>query len=373
MSSKRSTPVDCVRGAMMCAVILINAQYFFNSIAGVYSVFAWDVRYPGLALVFLSRALLEFKAWYLLGCLFGFYSAVRLDPVRGDSGRRRYRRRIAILLTLGILHFTLLSPVDILMFWAASGLVLFAVSRWPLRRLVSLWICAQLAVLALSVGPGPAALAAGHRLSWRVSPWDMKLYEAILLGPGVRDARGLSLVRGLSYLKGAPFTLSICLSAALLGAIVHRLDPAARLRALRILQRRRMLVLAAGLALAWGYLRAISMPFVPSWAAVLSGVLFPFVTPLAALTYGAHLHQLAGRLPAILRNSLAWMGRHSLPVYIGQSAAMAVASALGLVQAGSASQAFLFASVVIVAQGLAGAFPGRVVATQLASPNPSNP
>lgn len=150
----RAEILDALRGFALCGVCLAN---LFTGFA------LWDV--PGgvppaqlptaatdPAAAFLIRALVDGKFYSLFSLLFGIGFAVQLQSatVRGDAQLLTYRRRLWVLLGIGLVHLLFIWPGDILAFYALVGLLLVrlrhtsdrAIGRWAVVLLllpVPLW------------------------------------------------------------------------------------------------------------------------------------------------------------------------------------------------------------------------------------------
>jgi uncharacterized protein len=95
---------------------------------------------------FLIRGLIEGKFYSLFSLLFGIGFAVQLQRAsqRGDEQLRSYRRRLWVLLGIGLVHLIFVWPGDILAFYALVGLLLVrlrhlsdrAIFRWALVLLI---------------------------------------------------------------------------------------------------------------------------------------------------------------------------------------------------------------------------------------------
>ena len=122
---------------------------------------------------FLVTAVLEGKFYTIFSFLFGLGFALQLSRLqeRGLAGVAIYRRRLVILLVIGVLHMSLLWDGDILTLYAVLGLLLPFFVQWSDRRLVTAAILlillpiAGVALLhALSIKPDLGLPNVGNRL-----------------------------------------------------------------------------------------------------------------------------------------------------------------------------------------------------------------
>lgn len=86
----------------------------------------------------LGLTLIQSKFYTLFSMLFGLGLAIQLNSAekRGVSIRPTYLRRLAILFVIGAAHATLIWFGDILHLYALNGLILLAISRFPVKVLL---------------------------------------------------------------------------------------------------------------------------------------------------------------------------------------------------------------------------------------------
>ncbi|MFG2307456.1 DUF418 domain-containing protein [Streptomyces sp. NPDC048566] len=148
----RVAEVDVLRGFALFGILLVNAQLM----AGPYTAFGGG---PGASAA--DRA----AAWAVTATttvyqLFSFllgYSFVldrRAAGPAGSAAGARHLRRAACLFGLGLAHAVLLYPGDILMTYAALGLILYGLRGLTPRTALRVAVClvAGLAVLLLACG-----------------------------------------------------------------------------------------------------------------------------------------------------------------------------------------------------------------------------
>ena len=135
----RLAVVDALRGFALFGILLANVLYWSGwgmvtdaqrlQWAGPI-VDQWQYRFHHL--------LVDGKFYTLFSFLFGAGFALQLERLlrRGQDGLRIYRRRVLVLLGIGLVHSFLLWDGDILTLYALLGLVLPVFHRWSTRGLV---------------------------------------------------------------------------------------------------------------------------------------------------------------------------------------------------------------------------------------------
>jgi uncharacterized protein len=131
--SARRGEIDALRGFALVGIVVVNAPYFAQPAlapavaGGPADLFAtWFTQALGTGKFFLLYS-------FLFG--FGFVASLERAPIGPGSGVGRAWRRCLGLALLGFAHATLLFFGDILMLYAALGLVLLAVRHWSMTRL----------------------------------------------------------------------------------------------------------------------------------------------------------------------------------------------------------------------------------------------
>lgn len=132
--------IDALRGFALLGILLVNIR----SWSGWFSLepaqrdalsggpdWTWWFN-------FLVTAVLEGKFYTIFSFLFGLGFALQLSRLqrRGLAGVAIYRRRLLILLVIGILHMSLIWDGDILTLYAVLGLLLPFFVRWSDRHLL---------------------------------------------------------------------------------------------------------------------------------------------------------------------------------------------------------------------------------------------
>ena len=141
VSGERIDLLDALRGLALFGILLANIQVFSGW------TFMSDTQRAALAGAeaaqlqhVLHKLLVDGKFYTLFSLLFGAGFALQLDRLakRGADGLAIYRRRILILLAIGLVHCWLIWDGDILVLYALMGLILPIFHRLPDRALL-LW------------------------------------------------------------------------------------------------------------------------------------------------------------------------------------------------------------------------------------------
>lgn len=278
--------------------------------------------------------------------LFGFGFAVQFRRHPGPDGAppAQHFRRIVVLALFGIAHVSLLWYGDILLLYAAIGLLL---ARWRASsdRSLLVWAAALVALPTL-LWLWASSLLEDH---WPGLDWDylaQAQYQADVMLSG--DFAERMSLRWREYGEAAKglfiFHLPLALAMMLLGMFAERrgLLAGEGFRAHPLWDRWRWW-LAGGLLVKGAHVLAAPLAAPPSLALALEILHWMLGGPLLALAMICGLRRwvLAGRLPW-LRLALARTGRMPLTHYLAQSAiACTLLLSLGLY--GSIRPAALFA------------------------------
>ncbi|PZX47296.1 uncharacterized protein LY56_00593 [Roseinatronobacter thiooxidans] len=307
----RNTRIDAVRAIILTIVIIMNMMTLSglayltpdarDALLGPVDRAAWDF----LGVFFDGKALAAFS--FMFGLSFSMILS-RAGPKQGASSVQIIRRFL-VLGAIGVFNAIFLFWADILMTYAALGLVLPLAARLPQRVIIGLGSALILAgpvALALSGIDPPAPVPEGRDDSLQAfaSPhYADTISQNLNMVTGAADTVNATLVLRLFMLSGL-FLLGLAVGGSAL---------LARLGALRApLVRAGVLCLALGLA-AGAALRLIEHPH---------GVWFLLYleTPLMALSYlmllTAALH---GKRQGRLHAFVAPLGRMSLTGYLGAS------------------------------------------------------
>jgi uncharacterized protein len=140
-AGERLLTLDVLRGIALLGVLVANVWYWFS---GLYLRFA-ELRprltslTPDAAAHHLVSVLVSGKAFAIFSFLFGVGLAVQAmrAETRGADVAPLYRRRLAVLLAIGLTHGVLLWYGDILTAYALMGFVLLLCRRWSDRALLA--------------------------------------------------------------------------------------------------------------------------------------------------------------------------------------------------------------------------------------------
>ena len=132
--------LDALRGFALLGILLANILYWSGwglmtedqriALAGADSA-AWQYRF--------HHFLVDGKFYTIFSLLFGAGFALQIARLaaRGVEGLRIYRRRVLVLLAIGLVHSWLIWDGDILTLYALLGLVLPWFHRWSERSLLA--------------------------------------------------------------------------------------------------------------------------------------------------------------------------------------------------------------------------------------------
>ncbi|MGC4867594.1 DUF418 domain-containing protein [Micromonospora sp. DT53] len=343
----RIVDVDALRAVALLFILIVNIAFFASGYPFQLVPDPAHDSWGDQAVLWLVELLFTMKAYLLFSFLFGYSFTLQLDSAarRGVDVAPRFRRRLAGLFVLGILHAVLLFQGDILATYALLGLVLLAMRK--VRVGTALRVAVLLTgvigfVLALAATGGTqlvtdpaAALAAGQRST-----------EALQGGIGgliAEHVRQLPAMVGTLLVQG-PLALSAFLFGYAAGRRRLLADIAGNRQLLRRVQR-----LGYPIGLAGAVIFASG-----GGTANLTGLTVGVLTaPLLAAAYAATLLQFfqtdRGRRVAAV---LAPAGRMSLSNYLGQSLlCVLVFTGVGLGLAGAVAPAV----VVLIAVAIYGA------------------
>jgi uncharacterized protein len=325
--------IDALRAAALFGILLVNILSYLWGPGGL-TVFA---EAPGLAdqaAYLLIAAFVSTKFLSLFALLFGYGFALQMKSLRRtreESGARRaYRRRLAFLLGVGVLHGVFLYFGDILTVYALCGFVLVLYARArprTLARHARNWLAAYLAIsLVLMVTTSGAGRLLSVEDAASVPPeWIERFGQAAtadyadFLAINASDYVDMVL---LSVTLSSPYVIGLFV----LGALAGRLGWLARPQRHRLLwasaARLGWASLPVAVVGAWLLLRSqIETPGLPS---ALGFTLNVLSFPLLALYLAGVLRW---RDAPMLRGAIAWLapaGRMPLTNYLLQSVAMGV-------------------------------------------------
>lgn len=136
---ERLDVVDALRGFALFGILLANILYWsgWGMVTDEQRI-AWGGAGGDLWQYRFHHLLVDGKFYTIFSFLFGAGFALQLERLtrRGHEGLRIYRRRVLILLAIGLVHSFLVWDGDILTLYALMGLLLPLFHRWSRRALV---------------------------------------------------------------------------------------------------------------------------------------------------------------------------------------------------------------------------------------------
>lgn len=363
----RIVAMDALRGLALLGIAQVNVQSFTW---GAGEPLAYLGSPPGLGesiLYFLQAAFFEGKFYPIFGFLFGVGMALQLRKLRRLHGRdaaaaqAAYRRRLAILLAIGVAHGLLLYSGDVLATYALCGLIFLGLAPRRLRDLARFTAVAAIAAAASLLLPmAITAVLGGNPVPEEIAPAVALAHEVYVSAGFVDQLDQRAFDEMWQQVGDIPTFWPQVLALFGLGAIAGRLDwlrrPARHARVWRAAWR---IGLGIGLPLslagaAMSVMQARTLPGADSgWAGVLVGL----GSLLSAAYVAAAVQAFDRPWGAAPRRWLAAAGRLSLTNYVGQSLAMAaLLSGWGLGWGAHASRAQL----ALLAAGI---FAAQVVAS----------
>ena len=168
-AAERLPALDVLRGMALLGVLVANVWFWFSGLFLRMAEFRPQLTRltPDSAAHHLISVLVSGKAIAVFSFLFGVGLAVQMAraTARGTDAAPLYRRRLAVLLAIGLMHGVLLWYGDILAVYALLGFVLL-LFRGRSDRTLLVWaavllVVVPLALTAWTVLRDPAAPAAG--------------------------------------------------------------------------------------------------------------------------------------------------------------------------------------------------------------------
>lgn len=313
---KRYVILDALRGVALLGIILANFPEFS----------LWTFADPALhtPLDRVVRALQYFfidgKFYTLFSLLFGIGFSIQMENAGQRTGT--FYRRMAVLFMIGFLHLMLLWSGDILMLYAAMGMLLPLFRRLPTRCLLAVAGCfLTLPVLLDALFPHMAdPLEAGY---WRLC--DRYGITEAGFGTWLRDIDGYggmsrflrmgAVERMWEFVSGHRYFK--VLGLFLIGFCIGRHRVYADLSAHRALLRR---VLRAGLALGLPVSLLYTWSSMTDGGTVLRDIFYLLSVYPMGLAYAAGFCLVFERRPAAPGwQPLAAIGRMACTNYLGQS------------------------------------------------------
>jgi len=144
LPANRVAMLDTLRGFALFGILMVNMQYFHQPMMALMLGFPETATGADKASILLIKFLFEGKFYVIFALLFGYGISIFLSKTltSGVSILPVLRRRLGVLLLIGILHFVLLWTGDILVFYAIFGFVLLLFIKVSNKGLVkwSIWL-----------------------------------------------------------------------------------------------------------------------------------------------------------------------------------------------------------------------------------------
>jgi uncharacterized protein len=323
--------IDALRAFALFGILQVNILSYLWGPGGL-TVFVEPPTLSDQATYLLIATFVSTKFLSLFALLFGYGFALQMQSLRrtrDEAGARRaYRRRLAFLLVVGILHGTLLYFGDILTAYAVCGFVLVLYARArpaTLARHARNWLVAYVAisVALMFVTAGAGRLLTAEDVARVPAEW-IERFEistradyAAFVQASLADYLDLTL---LALTLSSPYVIGLFVLGALAGRLGWLARPERHPRVWQAAARIGWAALPVSLLGAWLLLRStIDTPGLPS---ALGFTLNVLSFPLLAL-YLAWI--VRWREAPALRAAIAWLapaGRMPLTNYLAQSVAM---------------------------------------------------
>jgi uncharacterized protein len=323
--AERIELLDALRGFALFGILLANMLYWSGWIMMteaqriVFSgqeAFAWQYS--------LHHFFVDGKFYTIFSLLFGAGFALQLARLkaRGLAGMRIYRRRVLVLLAIGLVHSWLIWDGDILTLYALLGLILPLFHEWRERNLL-----AAAAILIFVVPPAGIALFAWPGWAPHDQLFSYSMWIAERMGIDTAPEKTLEWMRRDDFtgwlawvLSGTPISWAFRLESwripKVLGIMLLGVVAGRRIAAGTLFEDRKLLkrVLAAGLVV--GVPAGIAYALIPgldqkNWPSLLGTV------PMA-LAYAAAFALAWPRARPALRH-LSPVGRMALTNYLTHS------------------------------------------------------
>lgn len=371
-SGERIDLLDAIRGMALTGILLANLMSFFGAdMVDATTRRAMPAGAVGEAVLFGINWLIEGKFYSVFSMLFGVGFAMQMQRAERHGQQERFaaffRRRMTVLVAIGLLHMYALWMGDILTLYGVMGLLLPALMRLagPAR------IGVMVALFCVPVATHVAIVISGGQLDPRPPFAAAGTHVAASLGIAGRSTLDVfasdsaadywswnvssAVVRPGSYLQsGRPAkVLALFLLGAWIGSSVLPRLPRVRDRL------RRVMVIGGASGLVASYVYAsIKMTsgaaLAPSAAGLTQTVAYTLGTTPLALAYLCAAALLWDHNRA--RAAMTWfvpLGRMALSAYLSQTLIqLALFSGLGLGLAGIVPFAWLpiLATIIVVVQ-----------------------
>lgn len=141
--------MDALRGFAVLGIFIANLAGFSFWSSEARAAGPWFSSFDK-PMSFLHHWFIEGKFYTIFSLLFGWGIALQLDRLKnkGTGKIALIRRRLAIMLFLGLAHIILLWPGDIVMFYALLGFVLLWMRHWSAKKLLTVGVLLVLSPIA---------------------------------------------------------------------------------------------------------------------------------------------------------------------------------------------------------------------------------
>lgn len=336
--AERIALLDILRGLAIFGILMVNMQMFYQPATSVIAGYAGSETIADKISTGVIKFLFEGKFYILFSLLFGygFWMFINKKTDDGNSILPVFRRRVAILLLLGIMHVVLLWAGDILVWYAVFGFVLILFRKKSDRSLIkwAFWLAmvpvvmTALSVLMVRLGMADPQAAAGIEASMQErEAWmaDFLARASAVYSEGtLREIVTIRLQEYMNLLPGVLFFYPVVLGVFLVGVWAARSgiikNPAEHVSFFRKVLWRGLITGVIFSALyTWSFFRtgAMTVPGIWMFISMTSHIVAGFSLSVAYVSIIVLLY-IKGRLglPARL---LAPVGRMALTNYLLQS------------------------------------------------------
>jgi uncharacterized protein len=167
-AGRRIFSLDVIRGVAVMGIFSVNIIAFAMIEAAYFNPPAYGGWHgPDLALWAANMLVIDGKMRTLFSMLFGASTLLVIERAEagGRSGPAVHIRRMLVLLGFGLIHYYLIWFGDILVLYAASGLIAFLFRKLPVERLIALgaaFLIASMLIFTLLMISQYQADAAAH-------------------------------------------------------------------------------------------------------------------------------------------------------------------------------------------------------------------
>lgn len=370
-AGRRIQLLDILRGTAIFGILAVNMPLMNAPITTILaSVRLWE-GLPDRIMEVVITLFFEGKFYALFSLLFGygFWLFLNKPSAEGRSVLPPYRRRVFVLLIIGILHVVLLWAGDILIYYALFGflLILFRKAsdrklfRWAIALILIPIILTFIMTLMVSLAGFDPEAAAGVQAGLdaqkdRMNAQVMKALEIYSQGSFAEIVR-MRIAEWLTLLPGLLFFYPNVMAMFLLGMLAGRRRYLAESEShaplfKKILHWGLIVGLPANIFFAWAAYHGPSGD--PTWPNALGVICFGFGGPALTLAYISGIVLLFRK--GCLKKAAAWLapvGRMALTNYLLHSVISALlyhSYGFGLYGKVSIWQSFLIAAAIFAFQ-----------------------